>query len=50
MLEVRRNEIALRKLCGGTAQLHTLEGTLLMVNAEQWGATIKWERCQLGIG
>jgi len=28
MLEVRENEIALRKLSGGTAQLFTLEGTL----------------------
>jgi len=25
MLEVRENEIALRKLCGGTAQLRSLE-------------------------
>ena len=30
MLEVRENEIALRKLSGGTAQLRTLEGTLMM--------------------
>jgi len=29
MLEVRENEIALRKLSGGTAQLRTLAGTLL---------------------
>jgi len=29
MLEVRENEIALRKLSGCTAQLRTLEGTLL---------------------
>jgi len=28
MLEVRENEIALRKLSGGTAQLRTLEGRL----------------------
>jgi len=28
MLEVRENEIGLRKLSGGTAQLRTLEGTL----------------------
>jgi len=28
MLEVRENEISLRKLLGGIAQLHTLEGTL----------------------
>jgi len=28
MLEVRENEIALRKFSGGTAQLCTLEGTL----------------------
>ena len=28
MLEVPENEIALRKLFGGTAQLRTLEGTL----------------------
>jgi len=28
MLEVRENEIALRKLSGGTAQLRTLEGIL----------------------
>jgi len=31
MLEVRENETSLRKLSGGTAQLHTLEGTLLAV-------------------
>jgi len=30
MLEVRENEIALRKLCGGAAQLRTLEGTLVV--------------------
>jgi len=29
MLEVRKNEIALRKLSGGTAPLRTLEGTLV---------------------
>jgi len=29
MFEVRENEIALRKLSGGTAQLRTLEGTLV---------------------
>jgi len=29
MLEVREYEIARRKLSGGTAQLRTLEGTLL---------------------
>jgi len=29
MLTVRENEIALRTLCGVTAQLHTFEGTLL---------------------
>ena len=29
MLEVRKNQIALRKLSGGTAQLHTLERTLI---------------------
>jgi len=30
MLEVRENEIALRNLSGGTAQLRTVEGTLSM--------------------
>jgi len=29
MLEVRENEVALREVSGGTAQLRTLEGTLL---------------------
>ena len=29
MLEVCKNEIALRKLSGGTAQLRTLEATLI---------------------
>jgi len=29
MLEVRENEISLRKLSGGTAQLRNLAGTLL---------------------
>jgi len=29
MLEVRENEIALRKLSGGTVQLRTLEGTMV---------------------
>jgi len=29
MLEVHENEIALRKFSGGTAQLRTLEGTLI---------------------
>jgi len=28
MFQVRENEISLRKWCGGTAQLRTLEGTL----------------------
>jgi len=30
MLAVRENEIALRKMSGATAQLRTLEGTLLV--------------------
>jgi len=30
MLEVRENEISLRKLFGGAAQLRTLEGTLIL--------------------
>jgi len=30
MLQVHENEIALRKLSGGTAQLRTLEGTLVI--------------------
>jgi len=30
MLQVRENEIALRKLSGGSAQLRTLEGTLVI--------------------
>jgi len=29
MLEMRENEVALREVSGGTAQLRTLEGTLL---------------------
>ena len=29
MLEVRKNEIALRKMSGGAAHLRTLEGTLI---------------------
>jgi len=29
MLEVRRNEMALRKLSGGTAQLRTLDGVFI---------------------
>jgi len=28
MLQVRKNEISLRKCCGGSAQLRTLERTL----------------------
>ena len=32
MLEVHENEIALRKLSGSTAHLHTLEETLLTIN------------------
>jgi len=31
MLQVRENEISLRKWAGGTAQLRTLEGTLIDV-------------------
>jgi len=31
MLEVRENEMVLRKLSGGTAQLRTLEGTLATI-------------------
>jgi len=30
MLEVRANETALRKLSDGTAQLHTIDGTLVV--------------------
>jgi len=30
MLQVRENEISLRKGSGGTAQLHSLEGTLIV--------------------
>jgi len=32
MLEVRENEIALRKLSGGAAQLRALEGALTFTN------------------
>ena len=32
MLEVRENEISLRKLSGGTAQLRTLDVTLTFTN------------------
>jgi len=34
MLAVRENEIALRKLSGGAAQLRTLEGTLSAILKE----------------
>jgi len=34
MLQVRENEISLRKWTGGTAQLRTLEGTVLIINNE----------------
>jgi len=37
MLEVRDNEIALRKLSGGNAQLRTLEGTLVADHFSKWG-------------
>jgi len=36
MLEVRENEIALRKLFCGTAQLHTLEETLCAAEPVFW--------------
>jgi len=40
MLEVRENEIALRKMSGGTAQLRTLEGTLASTHsAFHWWST-----------
>jgi len=34
MLEVRENEMALRKLSGGAAQLRTLEGRLNTIISE----------------
>jgi len=54
MLEVRENEIALRKLFCGTAQLYTLEGTLCAAEpvfwwrcsfslVEVWGSKATWD-------
>jgi len=37
MLKVRENEKALRKLSGGAAQLCSLEGTLLVIEACFYG-------------
>ena len=42
MLEVRENEIALRKLSGGVAQLRTLAGTLPFSISIDEGVPLKW--------
>ena len=40
MFEVRQNEIALRKLSGGTAQWRTLEGTLPVAMLQSSGIVV----------
>jgi len=42
MLQVCRNEISLRQWSGGSAQLRTLEGTLVLLHANY---TLFWQQC-----
>jgi len=46
-LEVREIGISLLKLCGGTAQLRTLEGTLLVEPV--WTAAHTQEACRMDV-
>jgi len=50
MLQVRENVIALHKLSGGTTQLRTLEGTLMIVNDLEKSRKLIEQWCSTGMG